>query len=148
MAVADLTSQLRSSALDGGPMFARAYMGRKRILPMLSLHAQRFFILAAVFSTYQKRWKGLRPVFFSPCTRGRTWGTRPGMRAWFFAPTTASPMKSTWAGTPARFSDPQGAGLSLIPAAQLERYRHTCFAQFIAVGSVLQGSSDHHAAYA
>jgi hypothetical protein len=36
--------------------------------------------------------------------------------------------------------------LSGIPAPQLERYRHTCFAQFIAVGSVLQSSSDDHAA--
>src|SRR5450631_163882 len=28
----------------------------------------------------------------SGCTLGRTWGTRPGMRASFFAPTTAAPM--------------------------------------------------------
>ena len=27
--------------------------------------------------------------------------------------------------------------LSLIPSTQLERYRHTCFAQFITVASVL-----------
>jgi hypothetical protein len=26
----------------------------------------------------QKRWEGLRPVYFGPCTLGRTWGTRPG----------------------------------------------------------------------
>jgi hypothetical protein len=36
----------------------------------------------------EKRWEGLRPVFFGPCTPhgtpgqvGRTWGTRPGKRA-------------------------------------------------------------------
>src|ERR1700719_558147 len=28
-----------------------------------------------------KRREGLRPVFFGPCTLGRTWGTRPGKRA-------------------------------------------------------------------
>src|ERR1700737_4755116 len=33
-------------------MFARAYMGRKRILPMLSLHGQGLFLLAAVFSPH------------------------------------------------------------------------------------------------
>jgi hypothetical protein len=31
--------------------------------------------------TEQKRWNGLRPVFFGPCTLRRTWGTRPGTRA-------------------------------------------------------------------
>jgi hypothetical protein len=30
-------------------MFAPAYMGRKRILQMLSLHAQEFSLMAAVF---------------------------------------------------------------------------------------------------
>jgi hypothetical protein len=28
---------------------------------------------------------GLRPVFFGPCTLGRTWGTRPGRQVWLFA---------------------------------------------------------------
>jgi hypothetical protein len=32
-----------------------------------------------------ERWKGLRPVFFGPCTLGRTWGTRPGKRALLLA---------------------------------------------------------------
>jgi hypothetical protein len=35
--------------LDGCPMFAPAYMGRKRIFQMLSLHAQAFLLLAVVF---------------------------------------------------------------------------------------------------
>jgi hypothetical protein len=29
--------------------------------------------------------EGLRPVFFGPCTLGRTWGTRPGKQASLFA---------------------------------------------------------------
>src|ERR1700693_5511761 len=33
---------------------------------------------------------GLRPVFFGPCTLGRTWGTRPGKRA-SLLPSTATP---------------------------------------------------------
>src|ERR1700688_3665803 len=39
----------KPSSLDGCPMFAPAYMGRKRILQMLSLHAQEFSLMAAVF---------------------------------------------------------------------------------------------------
>jgi hypothetical protein len=46
------------------------------------------------FAALQKRSKELRPAVFSPCTLGRTWGTRPGRRASFFAPTTATPMNS------------------------------------------------------
>src|SRR5271170_3566308 len=45
---------------------------------MLSLHARlEFTPSATVFCTWQERWKGLRPVFFVPCTLWRTWGTRP-----------------------------------------------------------------------
>jgi hypothetical protein len=29
--------------------------------------------------------RGAAPVFFGPCTLGRTWGTRPGKRALLFA---------------------------------------------------------------
>jgi hypothetical protein len=29
--------------------------------------------------------EGAAPVFFGPCTLRRTWGTRPGKRALFFA---------------------------------------------------------------
>jgi hypothetical protein len=29
------------------------------------------------FGDSEKRWKGLRPIFFGPCTLRRTWGTRP-----------------------------------------------------------------------
>jgi hypothetical protein len=45
-------------------MFAKAYMGRKWILPMLSLYLQGLLILAA-FSvpTYQKRWEGCAHLF-------------------------------------------------------------------------------------
>jgi hypothetical protein len=35
--------------LDGCPMFAQAYMGRKGILPMLSLDAQGLLLLALSF---------------------------------------------------------------------------------------------------
>src|ERR1700731_2121424 len=44
-------------------MFASAYMGRKRRFPN------------AFTPCAQKRLKGLRPVFFGPCTLRRTWGT-------------------------------------------------------------------------
>jgi hypothetical protein len=37
----------------------------------------------------------LRPGFFGPCTLGRTWGTRPGKRASFFAQNITAPMNST-----------------------------------------------------
>jgi len=52
---------------------------------MLSLHAEQFLPLATLFLPAEpKRSKGLRPVFFGPCTLGRTWGTRPGKQAWLF----------------------------------------------------------------
>jgi hypothetical protein len=41
-------------------------------------------------SAEQKRWKGLRPVFFGPCTPGRTWGTRPAKWAAFVAQSVAT----------------------------------------------------------
>jgi hypothetical protein len=47
-APADFISQPRSLVLDGCPMFAPAYMGRKRIFQMLSLHARGFLLLAVV----------------------------------------------------------------------------------------------------
>ena len=46
---ADFIPQPRSMVLDGCPMFAPAYMGRKRIFQMLSLHARRFLLFAVVF---------------------------------------------------------------------------------------------------
>jgi hypothetical protein len=48
-APADFIPQPRPLVLDGCPMFAPAYMGRKRIFQMLSLHAQAFLLLAVVF---------------------------------------------------------------------------------------------------
>jgi hypothetical protein len=42
---------------------------------------------------------GLRPVFFRPCTLGRTWGTRPEKRASFFVRTTAPTTNSNWVAT-------------------------------------------------
>src|SRR6266550_4610474 len=77
-------------------------MGRKRILPMLSFHGQGLLFFAAL----QKHSKELRPVFFSPCTLGRTWGTRPGKRASVFAPTTATPTNSAKVGTQPGFAKP------------------------------------------
>jgi hypothetical protein len=45
-------------------MFAQAYMGRKRILQMLSLHVRECLPLVVVpLPAKQKRWKGLRPSF-------------------------------------------------------------------------------------
>src|SRR5450631_3228073 len=58
--------QLRSVVLDGCPMFAPAYMGRKRIFQMLSLHSQGVSLLAAVLPTWRKRWKGAAPRLFRP----------------------------------------------------------------------------------
>ena len=58
--------QRRSLVLDGCPMFAQAYMGRKRILPMLSLHGQGLVLLAAVFSPHRKSVGGATPRLFQP----------------------------------------------------------------------------------
>jgi hypothetical protein len=41
----------RSVVLDGCPMFALVYMGRKRILQMLSLNSQRFLPFAVLLPT-------------------------------------------------------------------------------------------------
>ena len=60
----------------------------------------------SVFAALQKRSKELRPVFFSPCTLGRTWGTRPVKRASVFAPTTATPTNSAKVGTQPGFAKP------------------------------------------
>ena len=65
------------TSLDGCPMFAPAYMGRKRIFPMLSILAQRFFGPATEFFPHNRSvGRGLRRVLFVPCTLLRTWGTR------------------------------------------------------------------------
>ena len=50
-------------------MFALAYMGRKRIFQMLSLHASGLLPLAAVLCTCSKALEGLRPVFVGPWSR-------------------------------------------------------------------------------
>ncbi len=34
----------------------------------------------SLFAGVARRWMGLRPVFFGPCTLRRTWGTRPGRK--------------------------------------------------------------------
>jgi hypothetical protein len=66
-ALADLISRPRSLVLDGCPMFAPAYMGRKRILQMLSLHAQGVMILAAaLLPTLAKALEGAAPRLFPP----------------------------------------------------------------------------------
>jgi hypothetical protein len=97
LCLADLISPPKVSLLDGCPMFAPAYMGRKRIFQMLSLQVRGSLLLAAVFVlASQDRWKGLRPVFFGPCTLGRTWGTRPGGWASFFALSATLPMDYIW----------------------------------------------------
>jgi hypothetical protein len=89
-------ADLPNTAIGSGRVpLAPAYMGRKRILPMLSLHAQGLLLLAAVFLPNSKSVGRAAPVFFGPRTPVRTWGTRPGKRASFFAPTTATPMNST-----------------------------------------------------
>jgi hypothetical protein len=43
------------------------------------------------------------PTFFSPCTLGRTWGTRPGRSASSFPPTPATPINSASVATPTCF---------------------------------------------
>ena len=44
-------------------MFAPAYIGRQRILRMLSFHLQEHFFLAeSLFAVYQERRKGRRPI--------------------------------------------------------------------------------------
>jgi hypothetical protein len=48
-APADFISQPRSMVLDGCPMFASAYMGRKRIFQMLSLHATSLALRRSLF---------------------------------------------------------------------------------------------------
>jgi hypothetical protein len=53
-APADVISPPRSLVLDGCPMFATVYMGRKRILQMFSLHARGSLLLAAIFFSRSK----------------------------------------------------------------------------------------------
>jgi hypothetical protein len=80
-APADFISQPRSLVLDGCPMFAPAYMGRKRIFQMLSLHARGFLLLAVVcFARVAEALEVAAPVFFGPCTRISCTGLHQRMR--------------------------------------------------------------------
>src|SRR5579859_3405818 len=60
-------SKLRSSVLDGCPMFAPAYMGRKRVLRMLSLHVHGLLLLTAVCAVSESVGRAaprhLRPMY-------------------------------------------------------------------------------------
>ena len=65
--------------LDGCPMFAPAYMGRKRRaqpLPTLLLRGQK--TAAKSKNPRANGVKAFEESVFGPCTLGRTWGTRPG----------------------------------------------------------------------
>jgi hypothetical protein len=64
----------RPASLNGCPMFAPAYMGRKWILRMLSLHGQRFLILAAAFCRVAKALEGAAPRLFRPMYAGANMG--------------------------------------------------------------------------
>src|SRR5258708_5749568 len=59
--------------------------------------------------SYPRR-KGLRPVFFRPCTLWRTWGTRPGNNASFFAPNDSA---TTYGRSHQVASSPMLAGLQV-----------------------------------
>jgi hypothetical protein len=52
--------------LDRCPTFAPSYMGRKRILQMLSLHARQFFPLAALFARLGEALEGAAPRLLRP----------------------------------------------------------------------------------
>ena len=81
-------------------LYTQAYMGRKRILPMLSLHGQGLVLLAAVFSPHSKSvGRGCAPSFSAHVRLGEH-GAPVQERASFFAPTTATPMNSTELATP------------------------------------------------
>ena len=60
---ADLSSPTTSTVLDGCPMFAPAYMGRKRILQMLSLHVARTLVLGRGFPRSRALKAGCASVF-------------------------------------------------------------------------------------
>ena len=64
--------------LDGCPMFASAYMGRKRIFSNAFTLSTTIFDLDHSLFPRRRALEGLRLVFFGPCTLGRTWSTRPG----------------------------------------------------------------------
>ena len=68
--------------LDGCPRFAKAYLGRKWFFSnaFCSLHEDAG-LGERPFARIDKAFEGLRPVFFGPCTLGRTWGTRPAVWA-------------------------------------------------------------------
>jgi hypothetical protein len=75
--VAVVGVRTKPSSLDGCPMFAQAYMGRKRrgaALPTLCYVAKRLRPRARVLAHGVK---ALEESVFGPCTLGRTWGTRP-----------------------------------------------------------------------
>jgi hypothetical protein len=58
-------ARTKPSSLDGCPMFAPAYMGRKRNLRMLSLHAQGLLLLAATYPR-SRTLEGAAPRLFRP----------------------------------------------------------------------------------
>jgi hypothetical protein len=78
-------------ALDGCPMFAKAYMGRK--------DGRSPFHRSVKWAIESGQWqessanevKAFEKSVFGPCTLSRTWGTRPEKRASLFAPTSAPP---------------------------------------------------------
>jgi hypothetical protein len=68
----------------GAPCSPQRTWAENGFFQMLSLHGTRISALnSSLFARKQERSNGLRPVFFGPCTLGRTWGTRPvgGLRS-------------------------------------------------------------------
>ena len=53
--------KLRSLVLDGCPMFAPAYMGRKRVVRMLSFHVHGLLLLTAVSAMSKSVARGCAP---------------------------------------------------------------------------------------
>jgi hypothetical protein len=76
-------------------MFALAYMGLKRILQMLSLHAQGLLLWAQFFfARVAEALEGAAPRLFRPMYAGANMGHPSRERDSLFAPTTAPPMNS------------------------------------------------------
>src|SRR5580700_7411214 len=54
-------------------------------------HCTRTLALGrSLFARVTEALEGAAPVFIGPCTLRRTWGTRPGRRASFLAPTSTT----------------------------------------------------------
>src|SRR6202030_2904354 len=77
--------QLRS-CWTGAPCSPQRTWAENGFFPMLSLHAPGSCSWPhSIYPSTSSIGRGLRPIFFGPCTLREIRGTRPGKRASFFA---------------------------------------------------------------